>query len=338
MQSSLDPGRGREHDSVPRGGTNAERTDRLNALVALGIGRGYVTRGEIVDALPDDAADGTDFDAAASMLGEWGIEVREHVDSRSAWTLDRHFARAADTTSPLADASALLATADLLAARTSDPVRIYLREMSATPLLDREEEIALALHLESGRAACIDALSRDPAALDAVASIAGDIRAGRVAASVYVTGFVGDAESLDEARATLPGESPANATAPDSTVAPPEGTRTRTARRTAPHGATASSHRSTAPARWPPGCSTHCAPAVSRRPVTGRCFARPPRRPAGSASPHARSNASGTRFETVRRKHASSRSASSTSWPNRASAPIRRAVTSSCRATTCAHG
>ncbi|WP_416269175.1 sigma-70 family RNA polymerase sigma factor (plasmid) [Burkholderia cepacia] len=223
MQSSLDPGRGREHDGVPRGGTNAERTDRLNALVALGIGRGYVTRGEIVDALPDDAADGADFDTAASMLGEWGIEVREHVDSRSAWTLDRHFARAADTTSPLADASAPLATADLLAARTSDPVRIYLREMSATPLLDREEEIALALHLESGRAACIDALCRDPAALDAVASIASDIRAGKVAASVYVTGFVGDAESLDEARAALPGESPGNATAPDSTIESPEG-------------------------------------------------------------------------------------------------------------------
>ncbi|EMD9441987.1 sigma-70 family RNA polymerase sigma factor [Burkholderia cepacia] len=223
MQSLLDPGREREHDGVPRGGTNAERTDRLNALVALGIGRGYVTRGEIVDALPDDAADGADFDAAASMLGEWGIEVREHVDSRSAWTLDRHFARATDTTSPFADASAPLATADLLAARTSDPVRIYLREMSATPLLDREEEIALALHLENGRAACIDALSRDPAALDAVASIAGDIRAGKVAASVYVTGFVGDAESPDEAPATLPGESPGNATAPDSTMESPEG-------------------------------------------------------------------------------------------------------------------
>ena len=79
MQSLLDPGRGREHDGAPRGGANAERTDHLNALVALGIGRGYVTRGEIVDALPDDASDGADFDAAASMLGEGGIEVRYHV-------------------------------------------------------------------------------------------------------------------------------------------------------------------------------------------------------------------------------------------------------------------
>ncbi|QVN20876.1 sigma-70 family RNA polymerase sigma factor [Burkholderia pyrrocinia] len=221
MQSLLDPGHARGHDSAPRGGANAERAEHLHALIALGIDRGYVTRGEIVDALPDDAADGADFDAAASMLGELGIEMREHVDSRSAWTLDRHFARATDATSPLADASAPLATADLLAGRTNDPVRIYLREMSVTPLLERDEEIALALHLERGRAACIDALSRDPAALDVVASIAGDIRAGKAAAAVYVTGFVGDAESLAEAPAIFPEDSPGNATAPDSIMESP---------------------------------------------------------------------------------------------------------------------
>ncbi|WP_338640437.1 sigma-70 family RNA polymerase sigma factor [Burkholderia pyrrocinia] len=221
MQSLLDPGHARGHDSAPRGGTDAQRAEHLHALIALGIDRGYVTRGEIVDALPDDAAEGADFDAAASMLGELGIEMREHVDSRSAWTLDRHFARAAEATSPLADSSAPLATADLLAGRTNDPVRIYLREMSATPLLERDEEIALALHLESGRSACIDALSRDPAALDVIASIAGDIRAGRAAASVYVTGLVGDAESLAETPSIFPGDSPRNETAPDSTMESP---------------------------------------------------------------------------------------------------------------------
>ncbi|BAX60921.1 sigma-70 family RNA polymerase sigma factor [Burkholderia stabilis] len=221
MQSLLDPGHARGHDSAPRGGADAERAEHLHALIALGIDRGYVTRGEIVDALPHDAAEGADFDAAASMLGELGIEMREHVDSRSAWTLDRHFARAADATSPLADASAPLATADLLTGRTNDPVRIYLREMSATPLLERDEEIALALQLESGRAACIAALSRDPAALSVIASIAADIRADKAAASVYVTGFVGDADSLAEAPAIFPGDSPGNETAPDSTLESP---------------------------------------------------------------------------------------------------------------------
>ncbi|AYZ62875.1 sigma-70 family RNA polymerase sigma factor [Burkholderia multivorans] len=219
MRSVLDRGRERGNMSEPRCGTDAERAAHLHALIALGIERGYVTHGEIVDALPEDAAEGADFDAAASTLRELCIEVREHADSRTAWTLDRHFAQATEVTSPHADAPAPLAAADLLAGRTNDPVRIYLREMSATPLLEREEEIALALQLESGRAACIDALSRDPAALDAIASIAGDIRSGKAAASVYVTGFVGDAESLAESLAEPLAEplagSPGSETAPE---------------------------------------------------------------------------------------------------------------------------
>ncbi|WP_241022302.1 sigma-70 family RNA polymerase sigma factor [Burkholderia sp. Ac-20353] len=233
MRSVLD----RAHASAPRCGADAERAEHLHALIALGIDRGYVTRGEIVDALPDDAAEGTDFDATAAMLRELGIDVREHVDSHTAWTLDRHFAQATEVTPPLADASARLAAADLLAGRTNDPVRIYLREMSATPLLERAEEIVLALQLESGRAACIDALSRDPAALDAIASIAGDIRAGKAAASVYVTGFVDCAETHAESLtdslagppadslmgppAVSPADSPGNETTSDSETESP---------------------------------------------------------------------------------------------------------------------
>ncbi|MCA8041149.1 sigma-70 family RNA polymerase sigma factor [Burkholderia seminalis] len=107
---------------------------------------------------------------------------------------------------PLADASTPLAADDLPAGRTNDPIRLYLRELSATPLLERDEEIALALRLENGRAACIGALSRDPAALAVIAAIADDIRAGKVAASVYVTGFVGDAEPSARAPTMLPGD------------------------------------------------------------------------------------------------------------------------------------
>ncbi|MCA8293895.1 sigma-70 family RNA polymerase sigma factor [Burkholderia sp. AU30198] len=221
MRSSLDPGAVHGRDSAPRRGTDAEHAAHLHALIALGIDRGYVTHGEIADALPDDAAERTDVDAAAPMLRELGIEVREHAGSRTAWTLDRHFAQAQAVTPRLADASTPLVADDLLAGRTNDPVRLYLRDMGATPLLERHEEIALARHLESGRAACIDALSRDPAALDAIAAIADDIRAGKVAASVYVTGFAGDAESLLQAPALLPDDSPADDTAPDLAMESP---------------------------------------------------------------------------------------------------------------------
>ncbi|WP_027781369.1 MULTISPECIES: sigma-70 family RNA polymerase sigma factor [Burkholderia] len=224
MPSALDAGPARERDGAPRRGADAERAVHLHALIALGVERGYVTHGEIADALPDassdDAAERADFDAAASMLREFGIDVREHAGARSAWTLDRHFVQVSDVASPLVDASTPLAADDLLMGRTNDPVRLYLREMSATPLLERDEEIALALRLESGRAACIDALSRDPAALAVIAEIANDIRAGKVAASVYVTGFAGDIEPSASAPAMLPDDSTAESPAPDDATGP----------------------------------------------------------------------------------------------------------------------
>ncbi|MBN3844754.1 sigma-70 family RNA polymerase sigma factor [Burkholderia sp. Ac-20349] len=221
MQSLLDPGPARGRDSAPRRGTDTERAAHLHALIALSIDRGYVTHGEITDALPDDAAEDADVDAAASVLRELGIEVREHAGARTAWTLDRHFAQPPEVTLPLADASTPLAADDLLLGRTNDPVRLYLRDMSATPLLERNEEIALALHLERGRAAYIDALSRDPTALAGIAAMADDVRAGKVAASVYVTGFADDAESLAQAPAMLPHDSPGNDVAPDPTMESP---------------------------------------------------------------------------------------------------------------------
>ncbi|MCA8001728.1 sigma-70 family RNA polymerase sigma factor [Burkholderia metallica] len=215
MPSSLDAGPAREGNGGPPRDADAVRAEHLHALIALSIDRGYVTHGDIADALPDDAAEGADFDAAASMLRELGIEVREDAGARTAWTLDGHFAQASDVTSPLAHAASPLAADDLLAGRTPDPVRLYLREMSATPLLERDEEIALALRLESGRAACVDALSRDPAALAAIAAIADDIRAGKVASSVYVTGLMGNAESSAGAPPTLPDDSTMESSAPD---------------------------------------------------------------------------------------------------------------------------
>ncbi|RQS25359.1 RNA polymerase subunit sigma-70 [Burkholderia sp. Bp8992] len=215
MRSSPDVGPAR--DGASRRGADAESAAHLHALVALGIDRGYVTHGEIADALPDDAADGADVDAAASMLREFGVDVREHAGARTAWTLDGHFEQASEIAPPLADASTPLAADDLLAGQTNDPIRLYLREMSATPLLERDEEIALALRLESGRAACIDALSRDPAALAVVAAIADDIGAGKAAASAYVTGLACDAEPPASAPTILPDDPATESPAQDDT-------------------------------------------------------------------------------------------------------------------------
>ncbi|MBF5012384.1 sigma-70 family RNA polymerase sigma factor [Burkholderia pseudomultivorans] len=174
---------------------------RLHALIATGLARGFVTRGDIVDALPDEDADDAGIAAAASTLGELGIAVHDAVDARGGWALDRHFSPAARSPA-WPDGAGAVAALDLLAPRTTDPMRLYLREMGATPLLERDDEIDLARQLEAGRAACIDALSGDPAALDVLSAIHRDIVERRAPASAYVTGLVDAGDARPQAPGT----------------------------------------------------------------------------------------------------------------------------------------
>jgi RNA polymerase sigma factor (sigma-70 family) len=162
--------------------TDEDTSSPLQALIELGLTRGFLTRGDIVDALAQHAADDAQIAATTVTLRELGIAVREAAATQTAWPPERHFANADATPG---------ASVDLLVGHTSDPVTLYLREMGTTPLLEREEEIALAQRLERGRVACIEVLSGDPDALDALASIHREIRAGTTPATYYVNGVDG---------------------------------------------------------------------------------------------------------------------------------------------------
>ncbi|KUZ35927.1 RNA polymerase subunit sigma-70 [Burkholderia territorii] len=171
----------------------------LHALIATGLSRGFVTRADIVDALSDDDANESSIDAAAAVLAELGIAVSERADTASGWTLDRYFRPAPPARAWVdGDGDGTLAAADLLAPRTTDPVRLYLREMGTTPLLTRDEEFAYAQRIERGRAASVAVLCGDPDALDVLVSIRTEIAEYRTAASTYVL-FLADAPRNDRA-------------------------------------------------------------------------------------------------------------------------------------------
>ncbi|WP_175700416.1 sigma-70 family RNA polymerase sigma factor [Burkholderia ambifaria] len=169
----------------------------LHALIATGLSRGFVTRGDIIDALPDDDANDSGVDTVAAVLGELGIAVSDSADTASGWTLERYF-RPAPPARAWADGAGTLAAAELLAPRTTDPVRLYLREMGTTPLLTRDEEFAYARRIERGRAASAAALCGDPDALAALVSIRVEIAQCRTAASTYVI-FLDDGPHDDTA-------------------------------------------------------------------------------------------------------------------------------------------
>nr|WP_175924202.1 sigma-70 family RNA polymerase sigma factor [Burkholderia latens] len=166
-------------------GTLPHAAAHLHALIATGLARGFITRGDIIDALPDDDAHEGGIDAAAAALGELGIAVCERADTANGWSLDRYF-RPAPPARGWADGAGPIAAADLLAPRTTDPVRLYLRDMGMTPLLTRDQEFAYARRLERGRAASVAVLCGDPDALDALIAIRTEIADCRAAASVYV--------------------------------------------------------------------------------------------------------------------------------------------------------
>ncbi|KVG60146.1 RNA polymerase subunit sigma-70 [Burkholderia territorii] len=171
----------------------------LHTLIATGLSRGFVTRADIVDALSDDDANESSIDAAAAVLAELGIAVSERADTASGWTLDRYFRSAPPARAWVdGDGDGTLAAADLLAPRTTDPVRLYLREMGTTPLLTRDEEFAYAQRIERGRAASVAVLCGDPDALDVLVSMRTEIAECRTAASTYVL-FLADAPRDDRA-------------------------------------------------------------------------------------------------------------------------------------------
>ncbi|RQS08904.1 sigma-70 family RNA polymerase sigma factor [Burkholderia sp. Bp8998] len=194
----------------------------LPALISTGLARGFVTRGDIIDALPDDDAGDSGIDAAAAVLAELGIAVCDSADTASDWTLDRYF-RPAPPMRAWVDGAGTLTAADLLAPRTTDPVRLYLREMGTTPLLTRDEEFAYAQRIERGRAASVAVLCGDPDALDALVSVRAEIAERRTAASTYVI-FLADGPRddppADHADADAPPASPSDPARDNAT--PPE--------------------------------------------------------------------------------------------------------------------
>ncbi|TPQ45237.1 RNA polymerase subunit sigma-70, partial [Burkholderia ubonensis] len=186
----------------------------LHALISTGLTRGFVTHGDIIDALPDDDAHQGGVDATAAMLRELGIAVSDGAHA-AGWTLDRYF-QPTPSARAWAEGAGALAAAELSAPRTTDPVRLYLREMGMTPLLTRDEEIMHARRIERGRAASVAVLCGDPQALDALVAMRIEIAEGRTAASAYVLSIADSADMAPAAGAAASphaGDTPADADA-----------------------------------------------------------------------------------------------------------------------------
>ncbi|MBS0611467.1 MAG: RNA polymerase sigma factor RpoD, partial [Proteobacteria bacterium] len=161
----------------------AKRRSQLKKLITLGKTRGYLTQVEISDHLPDKLVDAETMEVVVAMLGDMGVAVYEQTPD--AETLFQNNVTPTATTVEEAEeeAEAALSTVDSEFGRTTDPVRMYMREMGTVELLTREGEIEIAKRIEGGLMDMMEAISASPATIAEILNMGEEIREGKVVIS-----------------------------------------------------------------------------------------------------------------------------------------------------------
>jgi RNA polymerase primary sigma factor len=155
----------------------AKRT-RLKTLIALGKERGYLTYAEINDHLPDDMVDAEQIETIISTFSDMGIQVFDEAPAAEDLLLNEAGPAPVDEEEVAMEAEQALTTVDSEFGRTTDPVRMYMREMGSVELLTREGEIEIAKRIEDGLKHMVQAISACPTTiveiLDLAAKVAND--------------------------------------------------------------------------------------------------------------------------------------------------------------------
>lgn len=173
------------------------RRQRLKMLIKLGKTRGYLTHAEINDHLPDKLVDAETLEVVISMLNDMGVAVYEQTPDAETLLLNNTGQSATSEEEAEEEAEAALSTVDSEFGRTTDPVRMYMREMGTVELLTREGEIEIAKRIEGGLMDMMEAISASPATIAEVLGMAAEIREGKVVISTIVDGFVNADENDD---------------------------------------------------------------------------------------------------------------------------------------------
>ena len=183
--------------SPPGSGTQIadERQSQLKLLVARGKEQGYLTYAEVNDHLPSEIVDPEQIEDIVNMINDMGIPVYEKApDAESLLLTD---ATAAPDEEAVEEATAALANLDAEFGRTTDPVRMYMREMGTVELLTREGEIRIAKRIEEGLEAVKIALGSYPGTYHLLLRSYEAVKAGQMRLVDIIVGFV-DPNAPDE--------------------------------------------------------------------------------------------------------------------------------------------
>jgi RNA polymerase primary sigma factor len=167
-----------------------KRRTQFKNLINLGKDRGYLTYAEINDHLPENIIDPEAIEGIIATLNDMGIAVYERAPDQESLLLTDGVVTAASDDEVEAAAATALSTVDSDFGRTTDPVRMYMREMGAVALLTREGEIEIAKRIEEGLKDMIQAISACPTTIAEIIALAKKIGSDEMKVDDVVDGFV----------------------------------------------------------------------------------------------------------------------------------------------------
>jgi RNA polymerase primary sigma factor len=181
--------------AAPLSSVPDERQSQLKLLIAKGKEQGFLTYGEVNDHLPSEIVDPEQIEDIVNMINDMGIPVYEKApDAESLILADGPVATDDEA---VEEAAAALATVDAEFGRTTDPVRMYMREMGTVELLTREGEIRIAKRIEEGLDAVRSALANFPSTYDFILGAYEPVKGGQGRLADIIVGFV-DPNAPDE--------------------------------------------------------------------------------------------------------------------------------------------
>ncbi len=166
------------------------RRQKLKTLIKLGKERGFLTYAEINDHLPENIIDPEAIEGIIGTFNDMGIAVYDHAPDAETLLLSDNVATVASDDDAEAAAEAALSTVDSDFGRTTDPVRMYMREMGSVELLTREGEIEIAKRIEDGLKDMIQAISACPTTIAEILTAAERIANDEVKIDEVVDGLV----------------------------------------------------------------------------------------------------------------------------------------------------
>ena len=163
---------------------------RLKTLITLGKDRGYLTYSEINDHLPDDLVDAEAIESIVAMINDMGIQVFDEAPAAEEMIISETASAVADD-DVAEEAEQAISQLDSEFGRTTDPVRMYMREMGTVELLTREGEIEIAKRIEDGLKHMVQAISACPMTIADILALAEKIEKGEVPVDDIVDGLAG---------------------------------------------------------------------------------------------------------------------------------------------------